>query len=372
MVSRTTSLSADIVGLSIFLRRHGFFCGVEEEALALSALTVTDFRSETSYRRVLKSVFCRTKTQTESFENLYAEYRQYLKAGVDSKPGKKQADSKNKNQDASFKSLKEWLHGEAGNDEEKVAAWSPAGNLGQKDFTEISDQELEELFRIIRLVAQRLALRKRKRYKPVTRSGKPDLRRTLRKNMRTGGELLDIVFREPKPNRTKIVMLCDVSRSMELYTGFLVQFMYCFQQVYKKMETFVFSTRLTRITTTLQKKSYGQVLQELGTNETGWDGGTRIGEAMAAFVKDYAGSLLGPRTTVIILSDGWDSGDTSLISLNMEYIKRKAGRIIWLNPLAGYRHYEPLAAGMKAAIPFVDVFASAHNAESLGKLGRWL
>jgi uncharacterized protein with von Willebrand factor type A (vWA) domain len=372
MISRHTSLSADIVRFGIYLRHNGFSCGVEEEVLALQALGFFDFRSHEAYRRALKSIFCRTKQQTDSFDNLYQAYRDQLKTGVDAKLQRKAEGANGINRETAYRSLKNWLHGESGKEDEKVATWSAAESLVQKDFSGIRDNELEELFRIIRSMARRLALKRRTRHKRAAHARLPDLGRTLRKNMRTGGELVELVFKGPKPNRAKLIMICDVSRSMELYSGFLIQFMYAFQQAYKRMETFVFSTSLTRITKTLQNTNFDQVLEELGRQETGWSGGTRIGEALASFVRDYGGNLLGSGTVVVILSDGWDSGDTELIAQNMEYLRKRSKKIIWLNPLAGYHQFRPLVAGMNAAMPFIDVFASAHNAESLMNLGKWL
>ena len=200
----------------------------------------------------------------------------------------------------------------------------------------------------------------------------PDLRQTLRKNLRCGGELLDIVHRKPKRNRVKLVLLCDVSRSMELYSVFLIQFMYAFQQVYRRMETFVFSTSLKRITPVLKQKNFREALHLLGSEKSGWAGGTRIGESLDAFVKDYAKKLVDSKTIVIILSDGWDTGNIDALKKNMEYIHNKSKKLIWLNPLAGYSAYRPDVAGMKAAMPYIDAFAPVHNAESLRRLGKLL
>ncbi len=200
----------------------------------------------------------------------------------------------------------------------------------------------------------------------------PDLRKTLRKNLRRGGELLDIIHRRPKRNRLKLVLLCDVSRSMELYSAFLIQFMYAFQQVYRRMETFVFSTSLKRITSLLKQKNFHEAMQHLSNENNGWSGGTRIGESLNAFVNEYGKKLIDSKTIVVILSDGWDTGNIDLIKSNMEFIHAKSKKLIWLNPLAGFEDYKPHVSAMKAALPFIDVFAPVHNVESLKRLGKWL
>jgi uncharacterized protein with von Willebrand factor type A (vWA) domain len=200
----------------------------------------------------------------------------------------------------------------------------------------------------------------------------PDLRQTLRKNLRRGGELLELAWRKPKRNRIKLVLLCDVSKSMELYTTFLIQFMYAFQQVYSRMETFTFGTSLKRITPLLKENNFPGALHLLEAENNDWAGGTRIGESLDSFVKIYSKKMLDSKTIIIILSDGWDKGNMDILKKNMELIEAGSKKIIWLNPLAGYASYRPEVAGMQTAMPFIDVFASVHNAESLRQLGKWL
>ena len=159
---------------------------------------------------------------------------------------------------------------------------------------------------------------------------------------------------------------------MELYSAFLIQFMYAFQQVYRRMETFVFSTSLKRVTSLLKQKNFNEAMQQLSNENNGWSGGTRIGESLNAFVNEHGKKLIDSKTIVIILSDGWDTGNIDLIKTNMEFIHTKSKKMIWLNPLAGFEDYKPHVSAMKAAMPFIDVFAPVHNVESLKRLGKWL
>jgi uncharacterized protein with von Willebrand factor type A (vWA) domain len=184
--------------------------------------------------------------------------------------------------------------------------------------------------------------------------------------------LIDIMHRRPKPNRVKLLMLCDVSKSMELYSVFLLQFMYAFQQVYQRMETFIFSTSLQRITPMLKQKHFGEALELLSLENAGWNSGTRIGESLNTFVTSYSNKLIDSKTIVIILSDGWDTGNIDMLQQSMQRIHTKAKKVIWLNPLAGYTAYRPEAAGMKAAMPFVDVFAPVYNLVSLRRIAKWI
>ncbi len=240
--------------------------------------------------------------------------------------------------------------------------------LGQ-DFATFAPDQLDEVLRLTVLIARRLARRISRRRRPVRRRGRVDLRRTLRANL-TRADLIDLRFRARKPKKTKLVLLCDVSGSMDLYSRFLLQFLFAVQSVFRRVETFTFSTRLTRITDYLKSRSYRQVLRRLGEVRD-WSGGTRIGESLGEFNREW-GRLVDRRTIVIILSDGWDTGDPEVLAAEMLRIKRRAARVIWLNPLLGNPSYEPLTRGMAAALPLVDHFAPAHNLASLRDLAQRL
>ncbi len=331
-----------------------------------------DFSSNEVFLLALKSILCRSKSQLDEFDNLFHEYWKELENAVNAKQKDDTSFRKPQQQAASFKSLKAWLHGNRSHDTEETATYSLQENLSRRDFSAVPEDQTEELLQFIKALSKRLAAKTNRRYKPSQKIAMPDLRLTLRKNMRWGGELLHIVHRKPKRNRVKLVMLCDVSKSMELYAVFLLQFMYAFQQVYNRIDTFVFSTTLKRITPELQQKNFREALRLLGSEKSGWAGGTRIGESLNEFVRDYAKKLVDSKTIVIILSDGWDTGDIVTLKKSMEYIHNKSKKIIWLNPLAGYSVYRPDVAGMKTAMPYIDVFAPVHNVESLRLLGKLL
>jgi uncharacterized protein with von Willebrand factor type A (vWA) domain len=250
-----------------------------------------------------------------------------------------------------------------------VPAVSDQESLVGQDFATFAPDQLDEVLRLTVLIARRLARRISRRRRPVRRRGRVDLRRTLRANL-TRADLIDLRYRARKPKKTKLVLLCDVSGSMDLYSRFLLQFLFAVQNVFRRVETFTFSTRLTRITEHLKSRSYRQVLRRLGEVRD-WSGGTRIGESLAEFNRDW-GRIVDRRTIVIILSDGWDTGDPDVLAAELLRIKRRAARVIWLNPLLGNPSYEPLTRGMAAALPLVDHFAPAHNLASLRDLAQRL
>jgi uncharacterized protein with von Willebrand factor type A (vWA) domain len=237
--------------------------------------------------------------------------------------------------------------------------------LAGQDFSTFSPDQLDEVLRLTIQIARRLAHRISRRRRPTRRRGRVDLRRTLRANL-TRGDLIELKRRERKRRKVRLVLLCDVSGSMDLYSRFLLQFLFALQNVFGRVETFTFSTRLTRVTDHLRGRSYREVLRRL-TDVRDWSGGTRIGESLAQFNREWP-TLVDRRTIVIILSDGWDTGEPDLLAGELLRIKRRAGRMIWLNPLLGNPSYEPLTRGMAAALPLVDDFAAAHNLSALRDL----
>lgn len=373
MITRHTALSANIVAFCRFLRKKGFTLSAEEEADALQALEWIDYTKPTELRDALRAVLCRNRRNLEAFDALFQQYWKELEKAVDSKIAQQERSKpKPGRQQEAFKSLKTWLHGNQEKEEERTAYYGLSENLNRRDFAAVPADEVDELMRVIRALSRRLAAHLNRRRQPTRQHASLDLRRTLRANLRRGGELLDLAWKKPKRNRAKLVVLCDVSQSMELYTAFLLQFLYAFQQVFRRVETFTFSTDLQRITPLLRERNYDEALQVLSSQPLGWSGGTKIGHALDTFVRDHASRMLDSRTSVIILSDGLDMGETDLLTDALSRIRTRSRRIIWLNPLAGYAEYQPQTAGMQAAWPHLDVFLPGHNVESLRKLSRWL
>lgn len=268
--------------------------------------------------------------------------------------------------------LEEWAgeHEESESDPLGLPGMSDREHLMEQDFSTFPADQLGELLRLTLVIARRLARRIARRRRPTGRRGIVDLRRTMRANL-AQGELIELRRKRRKRRRVRLVLLCDISGSMNLYSRFLLQFIYVLQNVFARVETFTFSTRLTRITDHLKKRPYGEVLRRL-RDVRDWSGGTRIGESLADFNHHWAGPLLDRSTIVIVVSDGWDTGDPDLLAGELLKIKRRAGRLIWLNPLLGNPAYEPLTRGMAAAIPLLDHFGAAHNLQSFRDLAGHL
>lgn len=249
----------------------------------------------------------------------------------------------------------------------KVPGASDTESVSTKDFSEFTNEELEEVSRLARRMVRRLARRRSRRWRPVRRGHRVNLRRSLRLSLKTGGELIELTYKERRPKRTKLVVICDVSGSMDIYSRLLLQFVYGLQNSFAKVESFVFATSLARITGDLKNKTYQRALDRLSANVRGWSGGTRIGASLAAFSNQWL-RRIDKRTVIIILSDGWDTGKPETLAASLALLNRRAGRIIWLNPLLGSAEYQPVTRGMQAAMPFIDVFAPAHDLASLRAL----
>jgi uncharacterized protein with von Willebrand factor type A (vWA) domain len=194
----------------------------------------------------------------------------------------------------------------------------------------------------------------------------------MRQNLRYGGEPLQLTWREPKFKRRPLVVISDISGSMERYARILLKFIYVISKGLDRVESFVFSTRLTRITHQLKNKDIDQALDQAMSQIHDWAGGTRIGASLKTFNYEWARRVLGQGAIVLIISDGWDRGDIRLLDREMQRLQLSCQRLIWLNPLLGSATYEPLTRGIQAALPYVDDFMPVHNLASLEQLGDLL
>jgi uncharacterized protein with von Willebrand factor type A (vWA) domain len=246
--------------------------------------------------------------------------------------------------------------------------YTPDVVLRRKPFEECSDRDLAAMERMLARLAPRWAARKSRRLKPVRGRGLPDVRRSFRRAVGTGGEMLSLARRAPALDDPRVVVLCDTSGSMDVHVKFLLAFVLAIKRIAKTTEVFAFNTSLTRLTPWLSPGKVARTVQRFATDVPGWSGGTRIGESLAEFVDTYHAQLVTSRTVVVILSDGLDRGDTDVVAGAMRAIRSKARRVLWLNPLAGDPRYEPTARAMQAALPYIDRLAAAHNLESLERL----
>ena len=247
--------------------------------------------------------------------------------------------------------------------------YSPVEVLRTKDFALYSPEEFAELQRLLADLRLSGALKRSRRLEPAHR-GRHDPRRTLRGAMRTGGEAVRHRFRRPRVRPRRVVLLCDVSGSMATYSRALLRFLHAGVISGARLEAFSIGTRLTRITRELATRDPDEALRQASGAMKDISGGTRLGDAIKEFVDRWGQRGMARGAVVVVLSDGWDRGDVAVLAEQMQRISRLAHRVIWVNPLKSAPGYKPLAAGMAAALPHVDVFLSGHNFESLEDLAE--
>jgi uncharacterized protein with von Willebrand factor type A (vWA) domain len=353
------------------LRTHGLSVTPAEVVTAAAALQVIDTSDREEVFLGLRSILTTSIDDFSIFEEVFRKFWNKSHSLTGSANVRIETSSQTSQRQTSrglgfF--LEHWGSSfSAGAQPVKVPGASDTTAAATKDFSEFTNEELEEVSRLARRMVRRLARKPSRRWRPVRRGRRVNLRRSLRLSLKTGGELIDLTYKERRPKRTKLIVICDVSGSMDIYSRLLLQFVYGLQNSFAKVESFVFATSLARITGELKNKTYKRALDRLATNVRGWSGGTRIGASLAAFNDQWL-RRVDKRTVIIILSDGWDTGQPEQLAASLAQLNRRGGRIIWLNPLLGSAGYEPITKGMQAALPFINVFAPAHDLASLRAL----
>lgn len=375
-----TELSANLVLFCRLLRRHGLAVGVGEQAETLRALEAAGVTNPARFRLVLRTMLAKSVREQKILDGLFDSYWHNAHAAGDDDTAESTLPPIAETptgpleapQNRPIASLTDWVDETEESGEEGMAAYSAAEVLSRKDFSSFSADEMYQVAGLVNTIAQALATRISRRYRQNTRRGRLDFRGTFRHNLRRGGEIVELIHRNRKLQKLNLVLLIDVSQSMDYYNRFLVQFIFAFQNAYRRIESFVFSTSMHRVTDILKKDNFNDVLEALSDRVPDWSGGTRIGSSLQTFLDRYGDDRLNQKTIVLILSDGWDTGEIERLEDAMRTIQRKAASIIWLNPLSGSTGYEPTCRGMEAALPYVDIFASAHNLKSLRALARHL
>ncbi len=255
---------------------------------------------------------------------------------------------------------------------EDVIVFSAREVFKKKDFAQFSPDEIAEARRLISAMNWKLGTRKTRRKEKAKHGDFIDYRRTLRHSMKHGGVPIELRRRRHKEKMRPLVLICDISGSMDRYSRLLLQFVHAMEQGLDNVEVFVFSTRLTRITRELRKKNVDAAIEQVVNSVHDWSGGTRIGESIKAFNYEWSRRVLRSGATVVMISDGWDRGDPQLLATEMARLQRSCRRLIWLNPLLGAPGYQPLTQGIRAALPFVDAFLPIHNLKSLEALAELL
>jgi uncharacterized protein with von Willebrand factor type A (vWA) domain len=375
--ARHSDLQRNIIDFCRVLREREMLVTPSEVIDAIRTADMVDISDRQEFKMALRSVLTARPEDIPLHDATFDEFwRARLPDPVEeqAEDGIASQDPEAEGEELPQPQVAEGDQSEADEDEEglDMPLYSPVEILASRDFSTFVPDEMQDIARAILVVARRLATRESRRYRSTQRGHAIDLRRTMRRNIKYGGTVVELAKKKRKIRKPKIVLICDVSRSMDTYSKFLLQFIYALQNTLGRVESFVFSTRLTRVTDYFRSSDIYTALERIAREVPDWSGGTRIGESLKVFNHDWALRMVNKHTIVLIMSDGLDTGDASVLEYEMEQIQRRAARVIWLNPLLGNEDYRPLARGMSAALPHVNLFASAHNLASLQALGKYL
>ena len=369
------TLEENLLSFARRLRSSGLLLGPGDVAGGIEALASVDLTDREDFRLALRATFSHGRRELEIFDRCFEwtfrngllNPRRRLDADRSHTPGEGLPEPKE-----GF-SLVSWDRSEEVVGESRLMSYSPAEAVYKKGFGRFDEKEMRRLKPVVRALARTLATRVSRRKSQSRRGELLDLRRSLRRNLGSGGELFRLLHKKRRREKTELLLILDVSGSMEFYSRFLLHFVYLLTSSPSpgRIEVFAFSTELYRLTGALRNRGIRDVLKQVQLSMPGRHGGTRIGSCLESLFERFGGYVTA-KTTVVVLSDGWDTGNLDVLQRTMFRLKQRARNILWLNPLAGNPGYEPSTAGMKIVLPYVDVFAPAHNLESLRDLGRYL
>jgi uncharacterized protein with von Willebrand factor type A (vWA) domain len=380
------ALRRRLAGFVRALRDNGFAVGLAETRDALRVLASPAAARAELLRQALKALLCATHGDWEKFDEIFDAY--WLGRGMKRmRPAPLAASPQDTARLPTIAALAERIAGaspsasvsadeqsdEAQDSRNRPAQASSAEALSKKDLRHIADpEEIARTHELAERLAHVMRARLVRRERARRRGRRLDLRRTIHRSVSHGGTPIDLAWRRRKEKPLRLVVLLDASGSMGLYTPFFVRFLHGVVDTFRECEAFLFHTRLVHVSASLRDRDIARAVDRLSLMAQGIGGGTRIGESLATFNHWHAKRVVNSRTAIIIVSDGYDTGDPERLAAEMRSLRRRCRRIIWLNPLIGWKDYAPDARGMQAALPYVDLFAPAHNLESLAALEPYL
>jgi uncharacterized protein len=367
------TITQSILGFAAYARANELNVGIREAQEALAIASTGLMGDKEVFRYALKSVFCSSEENVILFDQLFTDYWGLPKASFTHKITMKNQTNLQKQTQRSLVLMGKGDNKDGKEEEGKnMSGANATEQLRKTDFSKLSEMDSEYLEKLAMQLWKQMSRRLKKRLKNSVTKGRIDIRQTIRNNIGSGGAMLELKFKNKKPAKNRLVILLDVSGSMDKYSFFLLRFILALRSHFQKIEAFLFSTKLIRITEFLKIKNLEHVLTLLSSNTDNWSSGTKIGDCLKAFNDDFCKRALQGRSMTIVLSDGLDTGEPELLAQELKKIKRRTRKLIWLNPLKGMTGYQPLARGMNAALPEIDVFRSAHSLDSILELENFL
>jgi uncharacterized protein with von Willebrand factor type A (vWA) domain len=376
-----------LAGFVRSLRDNGFAVGLAETKDAVTILTSPEAARPASLQMAFRALFCAGHADWQKFAEIFQAY--WLGQGMRRKQmssrssaGGPKAERRPMPGGLGSEDLGPGDHVDrrtATSDDRPVEGHgrqggaSRAENLAVTDLRHVTDpDDLAAVHAMTTRLSQILRAKLIRRHQARRKGQRLDLRRTIHRSVAHGGTPVDLVWRKRKSRPLRLVVLLDASGSMSLYTAFFLRFIHTVLDVFERAEAYIFHTRLSHVSAAIRDRSVERAIERLALEAEGIGGGTRIGDCLADFNHWHAPRVIDSRTAVIIVSDGYDTGEPEHLGREMRQLHRRCRRIIWLNPLIGWDGYTPEARGMQAALPYVALFAAAHNVESLAALAPYL
>ena len=376
--------AARMAGFLAHLRQNGMRLGVAETERALAALGHVNGAAPTEARPALKAVCTGCREEAERFDALFDSYwmdagrvRQKVmpKAGGDAAQGVQSSRRRSgpESSGAGEADMPEPGAGDAEADGEGRLIASKLRNLSRKDLRDlVRPEDIAEAEQVARRLGEALRDRRSRRRSAARKGDRLHFRRTIRRSLATGGEPLRLLKARRPDRSVKLVALCDVSGSMNVYARVFLAFLAGLLRGDPKADAYLFHTRLVRITEALRDKDAMRAIGRMSLMADGFGGGSHIGGCLKRFAETYARRFVDGRSVVIILSDGYDTEAPEMLAAALARLKKRGCRIIWLNPLKGWADYAPVAGGMAAALPYLDLFAAGNTLAELAALDREL
>jgi hypothetical protein len=374
-----TDLTSRVVLFSIFLREHGFKALSSGTLDALRSLQIVDICTGEDFFSALRANLVSTDLEWKLFRELFDQFWKGVETDETEKKTTRNKNLPDRKEDVliteepsslsaqkverDLSCRKEYLEG---------ATFSPVAVLEKRDLSRFKRGDIQVAQLILKQMMAPFRVAPARRLKRSRKPGDIHFRLVMKRSMKSSGIPMELFYRKKKKRLKRLVILADVSGSMDRYARFVMPFIMGLKGIGSRAEAYVFSTSLTAISPILRKFHMEKVLEVISNEVPDWSGGTRIGESFRQFRHTYGQRHLNRRTVILIMSDGWDLGAKKMLMEEMKILSNKAHSIMWLNPLAGDLDYRPICGGMQIALPYIDYFLPADNLQSLKRVGRTL
>ena len=375
MIAVEKTFKERLIDFTMYCRERQFVLGPQETRDAFEIAERGYVLDRKLFQYSLKAIYCKRKEHFDRFDEMFDRFwsRYY-----EDKLEQRKAAIKHKRKEpdtATIIFLGAKFNVPRPNDKEQEAKETKGANesirLRMTDFSKVDVTDKQRLEELAEELFHQMSMRFKRRLENANR-GTINIRNTIRHGVSKGGMLLDLSYRRKRKEKRKVVFLLDVSGSMDTYSYYLLRYVMVLKKYFKSLEFFTFSTQLTHVTPMLRANNEQQVLNQIGKKVHSWSSGTKIGESLMEFLSVYGHKFLSQKHIVVILSDGLETGNVTVLQNAVRAIRRKCKTLVWLNPLKGMEGYQPIQKGMVNVMPHLDAFESAHNLDSLLKLEKLL